>query len=172
MKWTKEGGGGSREKVKKKLYKPWILHLSVGEVRELVAFQVLENEEDGIMKHGAPSQTNQHLASQGIHSSKFCLDPVGSTLASCQLFDAVVSMCVPVIVSGKNIELPFENFMDYRKIAISVDSTSAVKQGFLVTMLKNVTIERILEYQREMKLVSSICIIFWNFRCDKGTKYF
>ena len=58
------------------------------------------------------------------------------------------------------IELPFENVMDYRKIAIFVDSTSAVKQGFLVTMLKNVTIERILEYQREMKLVSSICIIF------------
>ena len=58
------------------------------------------------------------------------------------------------------IELPFENVMDYRKIAIFVDSTSAVKQGFLVTMLKNVTIERILEYQRELKLVSSICIIF------------
>ncbi|KAK7856750.1 putative arabinosyltransferase arad1 [Quercus suber] len=61
-------------------------------------------------------------------------------------------MCVLVIVSDRNIELPFENVMDYRKIAKFVDSTSAVKQGFLVTMLKNVTIERILEYQRELKL--------------------
>ncbi|KAK7818800.1 putative arabinosyltransferase arad1 [Quercus suber] len=123
----------------------------VGEVRELL-FQVLENEEDVTMKHEAPSQTNQRLASQGMHSSKFCLDPAGSMPVSCQLFDAVVSMCVPVIVSDRNIELPFENVMDYRKIAIFVDSTSVVKQGFLVTMLKNVTIERILEYQRELKL--------------------
>ena len=74
-------------------------------------FQVLENE-DVIMKHGAASQTNQHLASQGMHSSKFCLNPVGSTPASCRVFDAVVSMCVPVIVSDKNIEWPFENVMD------------------------------------------------------------
>ena len=75
-------------------------------------FQVLENEEDVIMKHGAPPQTNKLLASQGMHSSKFCLDPAGSTRASCRLFDAVVSMCVPVIVSDRNIEFPFENVMD------------------------------------------------------------
>jgi hypothetical protein len=71
-------------------------------------------------------------------------------------------MCVPVIVSDR-IELPFEDVIDYRKIAIFVDSTSAVKQGFLVSMLRSVTTERILEYQRELKLVSSICIIFQNF---------
>ena len=111
------------------------------------------------MKHGPPSETNQRLASQGMHSSKFCLDPAGTTPASCQLFDAILSMCVPVKVSDR-IELPFEDVIDYRKIAIFVDSTSAVKQGFLVAMLRNVTTERILEYQRELKLVSSICIIF------------
>ena len=43
-----------------------------------------------------------------MHSSKFCLDPAGSTPASYRLFDAIVSMCVLVIVSDR-IELPFEN---------------------------------------------------------------
>ncbi|KAK7837654.1 putative arabinosyltransferase arad1 [Quercus suber] len=68
----------------------------VGEVCELL-FQVLENEEDVIIKHGAPSQTNQRLPSQGMHSSKFCLDPLA---------------CVPVIVRDR-IDLPFENVKRY-----------------------------------------------------------
>ncbi|GMY34987.1 Putative glycosyltransferase [Fagus crenata] len=55
-------------------------------------FQVLENEEDVIMKNGAPSETNQRLASQGMHSSKFCLDPAGYMPASCRLFDAILSI--------------------------------------------------------------------------------
>jgi hypothetical protein len=118
-------------------------------------FQTLENEEDVIIKYGAPSRNNQLLASQGMHSSKFCLHPAGSTPASCRLFDAIHSLCIPVIVSD-NIELPFEDVIDYRKIAIFVQSTYAVKQGFLVLMLRNVTTERILQYQRELKLVSSI----------------
>ena len=65
-------------------------------------FQVVENEEDVIMKNGAPSETNQRLASQGMHSSKFCLDPAGYMPASCRLFDAILSMCVPVIGTELN----------------------------------------------------------------------
>lgn len=134
-----------------------------GKVRDFL-FQVLENEEDVIMKHGPPSETNQRLASQGMHSSKFCLDPAGTTPASCRLFDAILSMCIPVIVSDR-IELPFEDVIDYRKIAIFVDSTSAVKQGFLVAMLRNVTTERILEYQRELKLVKR----YFDYKDPNGT---
>lgn len=87
-----------------------------------------------------------------MHTSKFCLNPAGDTPSACRLFDAVISLCVPVIVSD-NIELPFEDVIDYRKIAIFVESSTALKPGLLVSMLRAITPERILEYQKELKEV-------------------
>ena len=98
-----------------------------------------------------------------MHTSKFCLNPAGDTSTSCRLFDSIVSLCVPVIVSD-TIELPFEDTIDYRKIAIFVESSSAVKPGYLVSMLRAITPERILEYQKEMKEVSAAGIIYF---CNK-----
>ncbi|KAH7569646.1 hypothetical protein ACOSP7_013168 [Xanthoceras sorbifolium] len=122
-----------------------------GEVRDML-FRVLENEDDVIIRHGSFSKETQLVASQGMHSSKFCLHPAGTTPASCRLFDAIVSMCIPVVVSD-NIELPFEDVIDYRKISIFVNSTSAVKPGFLVSLLRDIPTERVLEYQHELKSV-------------------
>ncbi|XAR55577.1 Xylogalacturonan beta-1,3-xylosyltransferase [Bertholletia excelsa] len=122
-----------------------------GKIRDLL-FHLLDNEEDVIIKHGAQSRESRRAASQGMHSSKFCLHPAGDTPSACRLFDAVVSLCVPVIVSDY-IELPFEDVIDYRKIAVFVDSESAVKPGYLVKMLRKVSPERILEFQEEMKKV-------------------
>ncbi|GAB4840807.1 Probable arabinosyltransferase arad1 [Ancistrocladus abbreviatus] len=122
-----------------------------GKIRDML-FQILENEQDVVMKHGAQSRESRRAATQGMHTSKFCLHPAGDTPSACRLFDAIVSLCVPVIVSD-HIELPFEDVIDYRKIAIFVDSTAALKQGFLIKLLRAVTIERILAYQQELKKV-------------------
>ncbi|PON36336.1 Exostosin-like [Trema orientale] len=104
------------------------------------------------MKHGTQNQENRRAASHGMHTSKFCLNPAGDTPSACRLFDSVVSLCVPVIVSD-DIELPFEDVIDYRKIAIFVETSKALEPGFLVSMLRAVTVERILEYQKELKEV-------------------
>lgn len=122
-------------------------------------FQLLENEEDVIVRHGTQSRENRRAASQGMHTSKFCLNPAGDTPSACRLFDSIVSLCVPVIISD-SIELPFEDVIDYRKIAIFVDSTSALKPGFVVSMLRGITTLRIMQYQRELKEVSTIFIFF------------
>ncbi|GAB2281117.1 Probable arabinosyltransferase arad1 [Dionaea muscipula] len=122
-----------------------------GKIRDIL-FQILENEDDVIMKHGAQSRESRRAATQGMHTSKFCLHPAGDTPSACRLFDAIVSLCVPVIVSDY-VELPFEDVMDYNKIAIFVDSTSALKQGFLVKLLRTISTERILRYQEELKKV-------------------
>ncbi|XP_026395369.1 probable arabinosyltransferase ARAD1 [Papaver somniferum] len=122
-----------------------------GKVRDLL-FQVLESEEDVIIKHGAQSRESRRMATQGMHSSKFCLHPAGDTPSACRLFDAIVSLCIPVIVSDQ-IELPFEDAIDYKKIAIFVDSDTAVKPGHLTKMLRKIRTEKILEYQRELKEV-------------------
>lgn len=116
----------------------------------------MENEDDVIIKHGALSKETQQVATQGMHSSVFCLDPAGTSPASCRLFDAIISLCIPVIVSD-DIELPFEDIIDYRKIAIFVNSSSAVKPGFLVNMLRGISTKTILEYQKELRLVSILC---------------
>ena len=51
-------------------------------------------------------------------------------------------MCVLTIVASYRTELSFEDLIYYGEIVIFVDSTSAVKQGFLVTMLRNVPTEK------------------------------
>nr|XP_009803101.1 PREDICTED: probable arabinosyltransferase ARAD1 [Nicotiana sylvestris]XP_016504506.1 PREDICTED: probable arabinosyltransferase ARAD1 [Nicotiana tabacum] len=122
-----------------------------GKIRDLL-FQLLEKEEDVIIKHGAQSRESRREARKGMHTSKFCLHPAGDTPSACRLFDAIVSLCVPVIISDY-IELPFEDIIDYRKIAVFVDSNTAVKPGFLVKKLRKLSMERILEFQRELKKV-------------------
>ncbi|KAL6856124.1 hypothetical protein ACP4OV_018926 [Aristida adscensionis] len=122
-----------------------------GKVRDAL-FQILENEEDVIIKHGAQSRESRRAATRGMHSSKFCLHPAGDTPSACRLFDAIVSLCVPVIVSDY-IELPFEDVIDYSNISIFVETSKAVQPGALVSLLRSVSLERILEYQREIKKV-------------------
>ncbi|KVI03073.1 probable arabinosyltransferase ARAD1 [Cynara cardunculus var. scolymus] len=122
-----------------------------GRIRDLL-FQILESEEDVIMKHGAQSRESRRMASRGMHGSKFCLHPAGDTPSACRLFDAVVSLCIPVIISDY-IELPFEDVIDYRKIAVFVDTESAVQPGYLVKLLRGVRNDQILGFQTEMKKV-------------------
>ncbi|KAJ0975896.1 hypothetical protein J5N97_017861 [Dioscorea zingiberensis] len=78
-----------------------------GKIRDTL-FQILEAEKDVVIKHGAQSRESRRMATQGMHSSKFCLHPAGDTPSACRLFDAIVSLCIPVIVSDY-IELPFED---------------------------------------------------------------
>lgn len=132
------------------------MYLQGGKIRDLL-FNLLETEEGVIIKHGTQSRENRRAATRGMHTSKFCLNPAGDTPSACRLFDSIVSLCIPVIVSD-SIELPFEDAIDYRKIAIFVETNTALKPGYLVSILKEVTTEKILEYQKELKEVSSICI--------------
>jgi hypothetical protein len=120
-------------------------------------FQLLEKEEDVLISHGTQSRESRRTATRGMHASKFCLNPAGDTPSACRLFDSIVSLCVPLIVSD-SIELPFEDVIDYRKIAIFVDTESSLKPGYLVKLLRAVSTERILEYQKEMREVNSTCI--------------
>ncbi|KAJ4702485.1 Exostosin family protein [Melia azedarach] len=122
-----------------------------GKIRDLL-FNILETEEDVVIKHGTQSRESRRAATQGMHTSKFCLNPAGDTPSACRLFDAIVSLCVPLIVSD-SIELPFEDVIDYRKIAVFVETSAALKPGFLVSTLRGITPERILEYQKELKEV-------------------
>ena len=58
-----------------------------------------------------------YLLALHIIRSLFCLSPAGDTPSSARLFDAIVSGCIPVIISDE-LELPFEGILDYRKVCL------------------------------------------------------
>ncbi|KAG6736651.1 hypothetical protein POTOM_060474 [Populus tomentosa] len=132
--------------------------IGVEERKPLLVFIGQSKEEDVVIRHGTQSRENRRTATRGMHTSKFCLNPAGDTPSACRLFDSIVSLCVPLIVSD-SIELPFEDVIDYRKIAIFVDTESSLKPGYLVGMLRAVSTEKILEYQKEMRELSWVMSI-------------
>ena len=79
-------------------------------------------------------------STQGMRSSKFCLNIAGDTPSSNRLFDSIVSHCVPVIISDE-IELPFEDVLDYSKFSVIVRGADAVKKGFLMSLIKGISRE-------------------------------
>lgn len=72
-----------------------------------------------------------------MHLSKFCLNIAGDTPSSNRLFDAIVSHCVPVIISDE-IELPYEDALDYSEFCIFVRTSDALKKGFLVNLIRSI----------------------------------
>lgn len=69
--------------------------------------------------------------------SKFCLNIAGDTPSSNRLFDAIASHCVPVIISDE-IELPFEDVLDYSEFCIFVRASDSVKEGYLLSLLRGI----------------------------------
>ncbi|GMN71680.1 hypothetical protein TIFTF001_055559 [Ficus carica] len=61
-----------------------------GKMRDML-FQILENEDDVVIKSGTQTLENRRAASHGMHTSKFCLNPTNETLFVCRLFDSIVN---------------------------------------------------------------------------------
>ncbi|GAA0177416.1 glycosyltransferase [Lithospermum erythrorhizon] len=90
---------------------------------------------------------------RGMHSSKFCLNPAGDTPSSCRLFDAIVSHCVPVIVSDK-LELPYEDELDYSEFSVFFSDEEASRPKYLVDKLRGISKEKWLGMWRQLKNIS------------------
>ncbi|XP_034699325.1 probable arabinosyltransferase ARAD1 isoform X3 [Vitis riparia] len=93
------------------------------------------------------------LSTQGMRSSKFCLHPAGDTPSSCRLFDAIMSHCVPVIVSDQ-IELPYEDEIDYTQFSIFFSDKEALEPGYMIGQLRQIPKERWVEMWRHLKYIS------------------
>jgi hypothetical protein len=79
----------------------------------------LKGVEDIVIKEGSAGSMGKIAAQDGMRKSLFCLSPAGDTPSSARLFDAIVSGCIPVVVSDE-LELPFEGILDYRKVTFFV----------------------------------------------------
>ncbi|KAF9670308.1 hypothetical protein SADUNF_Sadunf13G0054900 [Salix dunnii] len=100
-------------------------------------FYLLKDEKDVHFQFGSVQKDGMNKASRGMHSSKFCLNIAGDTPSSNRLFDAIASHCVPVIISD-DIELPFEDVLDYSEFCIFVRTSDAVREKFLINLVRSI----------------------------------
>lgn len=99
-------------------------------------YEMLKDEPSVHFSNGTTQKDGIRSASRGMRSSKFCLHLAGDTPSSNRLFDAIVSHCVPVIISDE-IELPFEAELDYTDFCLFVKSADALRSGFLIELLRS-----------------------------------
>ena len=88
-----------------------------------------------------------------MRASKFCLHPAGDTPSSCRLFDAIVSHCVPVIISDQ-IELPYEDELDYSEFSLFFSTDEALKPGYLIKQLRQFPKDKWLTMWNKLKNIS------------------
>lgn len=100
-------------------------------------YYLLKDESDVHFSFGSVQGNGIKQAGLGMSSSKFCLNIAGDTPSSNRLFDAIVSHCVPVIISDE-IELPFEDVLDYSEFCVIVHASDAVKKGYLLNLLRSI----------------------------------
>ncbi|KAE8815882.1 Mannosyl-oligosaccharide glucosidase [Hordeum vulgare] len=94
------------------------------------------------------------ISTDGMRLSKFCLHPAGDTPSSCRLFDAIVSHCIPVIISSR-IELPFEDEIDYSEFSLFFSVEEALEPDYLLNQLRQMPKEKWVEMWSKLKNVSS-----------------
>ncbi|XP_021866356.1 probable arabinosyltransferase ARAD1 [Spinacia oleracea] len=116
-------------------------------------FYLLKDEKDVHFAFGSAQKSGVREARNGMGSSKFCLNIAGDTPSSNRLFDAIVSHCVPVIISD-NIELPYEDVLDYSEFSVLVWGSYAVKPGFLVNLLKGIKRDEWMKMWEKLKEVA------------------
>ncbi|KAJ0979021.1 hypothetical protein J5N97_014495 [Dioscorea zingiberensis] len=116
-----------------------------GKIRSKLV-EVLRDAEGVVIEEGSIGVAGKEASQNGMRSSIFCLSPAGDTPSSARLFDAIVSGCIPVIVSDE-LELPFEGILDYRKIALFVSSSDAIQPDWLVKFLNSIGSKQIRSMQ-------------------------
>ncbi|CAI5993359.1 unnamed protein product [Closterium sp. NIES-65] len=102
--------------------------------------RLLVNVSGADIAEGSPLQGGVQAATAGMRASKFCLVPEGDTASSCRLFDAILSHCIPLVVSD-SLDLPFEEALDYTAFALFLPQALALRPGYVEAFLQNVSHE-------------------------------
>ncbi|KAK9068583.1 hypothetical protein SSX86_012698 [Deinandra increscens subsp. villosa] len=142
-----------------------------GFVRQEI-FYLLQKEKDVHFAFGSVQKQGIPSATKGMQSSKFCLNIAGDTPSSNRLFDAIVSHCVPVIISD-DIELPFEDVLDYSEFCVFIRTSDALKDKFLINVIRGISrdewtkkweklkeVEHFFEYQYPSKKSDAVQMIW------------
>uniref|UniRef100_A0A2P2JHZ1 Exostosin GT47 domain-containing protein n=2 Tax=Rhizophora mucronata TaxID=61149 RepID=A0A2P2JHZ1_RHIMU len=74
------------------------------------------------LKFSGPDKFGKVKYFQHLHNAKFCLAPRGESSWTLRFYESFFVECVPVLISDQ-IELPFQNVIDYTQISIKWPST-------------------------------------------------
>lgn len=74
------------------------------------------------MKFSGPDKLGRIEYFQHLQNAKFCLSPRGESSWTLRFYESYFVECVPVLLSDQ-VELPFQNVIDYTKISIKWPST-------------------------------------------------
>lgn len=122
-----------------------------GAVRQEL-YYLLKDEKDVHFTFGSVGANGVSQAGRGMATSKFCLNIAGDTPSSNRLFDAIATHCVPVIISD-DIELPFEDVLDYSTFCIFIRASDALKKDFLLNLLRGIKQDRWTKMWEKLKEV-------------------
>ncbi|CAA0809802.1 Exostosin family protein [Striga hermonthica] len=125
-----------------------------GLVREKL-WDLLINEPGVVIEEGFPNATGKEQSIKGMRTSEFCLHPAGDTPTSCRLFDAIQSLCIPIIISD-NIELPFEGILDYSEFSVFVSVSNALRPSWLVGHLRSYSSQQKDNFRENMAKVQPV----------------
>lgn len=115
-------------------------------------YDLIKDEPGVHFEAGNTTSAAIRSATAGMQGSKFCLNLAGDTPSSNRLFDSIASHCVPVIISD-DIELPFEDDLDYTTFSIFVKSSDALRENFVINLLKDVSEEEWTRMWRKLQEV-------------------
>ncbi|KAF7819224.1 putative arabinosyltransferase ARAD1 [Senna tora] len=119
------------------LYFQGAINRKDGDHARKLLYHLLKDEKDVHYSFGSVQKGGIRKATQGMQSSKFCLNIVGDTPSSNRLFDAIASHCVPVIISDE-IELPYEDVLDYSQFCIFVRTRHALRKKYLINFIRSI----------------------------------
>ncbi|XP_057437787.1 probable arabinosyltransferase ARAD1 [Lotus japonicus] len=119
------------------LYFQGAIHRKDGGHARQELFNLLKDEKDVHFSFGSVQKGGIKKSTDGMRSSKFCLNIAGDTPSSNRLFDAIASHCVPVIISDQ-IELPYEDVLDYSQFCIFIRTRDALKKKFLINFIRSI----------------------------------
>ncbi|GJP50851.1 hypothetical protein CLOM_g10007 [Closterium sp. NIES-68] len=132
---TGEADAGVFARRKTLLYFQGTLHRKD---RRKALFEELQGEADVHVREAAGSSQSIRDSQQGMRQSRFCLHVEGDTPSSSRFFNALMSGCVPVVVSDY-VELPFESTLDYSHLALFFSQEDALVKGRLVSALRQLS---------------------------------
>ncbi|KAF5444628.1 hypothetical protein F2P56_033748, partial [Juglans regia] len=116
-----------------------------------LAQQFPDKLESPELKFSGPDKLGRIEYFEHLRNAKFCLAPRGESSWSLRYYESYFVECVPVILSDQ-IELPFQNVIDYSRISIKWPSTQIGPQ--LLDYLDSIPdedIERMIARGRQMR---------------------
>ncbi|KAL5708099.1 hypothetical protein ACHQM5_018931 [Ranunculus cassubicifolius] len=137
------------------LYFQGAIYRKDGGVVRQELFYLLKDEKDVHFAFGSIQNDGVRQATKGMQSSKFCLNIAGDTPSSNRLFDAIASHCVPVIISDE-IELPFEDVLDYSQFCIFVRTSDALRGKFLIELIRSIRKEEWTRMWNKLKEIEGL----------------